>query len=73
RAHRWQEECLLLEEEMWRVQASLQWEIETWKRRAGDAQSHMGSNQDGQAAYVLCQADVCKSMLAHCGDVWVKA
>ncbi|KAF8228023.1 hypothetical protein L208DRAFT_1404560 [Tricholoma matsutake] len=73
RAHRWHEECLLLEEEMQQVQESFMWEIEAWKRRANDAWSHADGNQDGQAAYALCQVDICQSMLAHCRDVWVKA
>ncbi|KAF8240606.1 hypothetical protein L208DRAFT_1124282, partial [Tricholoma matsutake] len=70
RAHHWQEECLLLEEEMRRVQESFLWEIGMWKKRAGDAWSCMDSNQDGQAMYALRQANVCESMLAHCRDVW---
>ncbi|KAF8221955.1 hypothetical protein L208DRAFT_1414202 [Tricholoma matsutake] len=73
RAHRWHEECLLLEEEMRRVQESFMWEIEAWKRRANDAWSRADGNQDGQAAYALRQVDIRQSMLAHCRDVWVKA
>jgi hypothetical protein len=64
---------LLEEEEMWRVQVSFLWGIDVWKRRAGDMRSHTDGNQDGQAMYVLHQVDVRESMLAHCGDVWVKA
>jgi hypothetical protein len=58
---------------MWRVQVPFLWGITVWKRRAGDVRSHADGNQDGQATYALHQADVWESMLAHCGDVWVKA
>ncbi|KAF6755232.1 hypothetical protein DFP72DRAFT_1067940 [Ephemerocybe angulata] len=34
RAHRWQEECLLLAEEMRRVRLFFQWEIKQWEDRA---------------------------------------
>ncbi|KAF8233977.1 hypothetical protein L208DRAFT_1062997, partial [Tricholoma matsutake] len=34
RAHCWQEECLLLEEEMQQVLMSFLWEIDVWRRRA---------------------------------------
>lgn len=34
RAHRWQEECLLLDEEMRRVKMFLGWQIEIWNDRA---------------------------------------
>lgn|ERR1700733_3892841 len=75
RAHRWQEECLLLEEEMRRVQESFMWEINMWKGRADDAQSCVDTDRDenGRAAYALRQADVRESMLAHCREVWVEA
>ncbi|KAJ3537962.1 hypothetical protein NMY22_g5368 [Coprinellus aureogranulatus] len=33
RVHRWQEECLLLAEEMRRVKAFFEWEISTWDER----------------------------------------
>ncbi|KAJ2912610.1 hypothetical protein MD484_g7802, partial [Candolleomyces efflorescens] len=36
RAHRWQEECLLLAEEMRRVKAFFRWEISTWEARVKD-------------------------------------
>ncbi|KAF8239991.1 hypothetical protein L208DRAFT_1235153, partial [Tricholoma matsutake] len=73
RAHRWQEECLLLKEEMQWVQMFFLWEINMWRRRADDAWSRTDGNQDGQAMYALCQADVCELMVAHCTDVWVEA
>ena len=43
----------MLEEEMQRVQESVlcQWEIDMWKSRANDAQSHAGGNHNGQAAF----------------------
>lgn len=34
RAHRWQEECLLLDEEMRRVKAFFTWQVERWNDRA---------------------------------------
>ncbi|KAF8223502.1 hypothetical protein L208DRAFT_1316543, partial [Tricholoma matsutake] len=71
RAHCWQKECLLLEEEMWQVQALFMWDIKRWKTRADDMQSSSDGNQEGQAAYAHCQADIHESMLVHCKDVWV--
>ncbi|KAF8224645.1 hypothetical protein L208DRAFT_1310114, partial [Tricholoma matsutake] len=73
RAYCWQEECLLLEEEMQRVQISFQSDIDVWKKRADDAWSRADGNQHGQAMYVLRQVDVSKMMVEHCVDVWSEA
>jgi hypothetical protein len=36
-------------------------------------QGHTDGNQDREATYVLCQADVCDLMMLDCWDVWVEA
>lgn len=44
RAHRWQEECLLLEEEMRRVLATFTWQSSEWKKRAEDQVNKLPSS-----------------------------
>lgn len=39
RAHRWQEECLLLAEEMRRVLAFFSWQAEDWRRTAHELEN----------------------------------
>ncbi|KAF8225400.1 hypothetical protein L208DRAFT_1306445, partial [Tricholoma matsutake] len=73
RAHHWQEECILLEEEMRCMEASFGWEINIWRGQASAAWGHSDGNQDGQAAYAFQQADIHMSMLAHCRHMWADA
>ena len=41
RAHRWQEECLLLAEEMRRVLAFFSWQAEDWRRTAQEVENQL--------------------------------
>jgi hypothetical protein len=41
RAHRWQEECLLLAEEMRRVLAFFSWQAEDWRRTAQKVETQL--------------------------------
>ncbi|KAF8879143.1 hypothetical protein BD779DRAFT_1612947 [Infundibulicybe gibba] len=60
RAHRWQEECILLEEETARVVAFFKWEAQRWKNLAGY----------GCRAYALQQIDNRNLMRSNCERAW---
>ena len=67
---RWSEEVLLLQEEMQRVQAFLQWQGHWWEERQ---QLHAGlsaADQEGMRAYALRQSDQRHSMSASFGEHW---
>ncbi|KAF8874974.1 hypothetical protein BD779DRAFT_1613491 [Infundibulicybe gibba] len=68
RAHRWQEECILLQEEMWRVKAFFRWEIDQWQIRADVEMNNDGA--EGRRAYALRQANIRSLMLARCEKTW---
>jgi hypothetical protein len=82
RAHRWQEECLLLAEEMKRVQAYFTWRANWWTELALDppmikvTKFFEHTNQedihiiDGKRAYALRQADIQTKMLEICRSKW---
>jgi hypothetical protein len=76
RAHRWQEECLLLREEMRRVLAFFGWQAEDWDRIAQDHadKSLTGSDNDsiqfGKVAYASLQATIRRKMKIHCENKW---
>lgn len=56
RAHRWQEECLLLDEEMRRVLAFFRWKSFDWKQKAGQLENtRLFSTSDNP---VLANADI---------------
>jgi hypothetical protein len=46
RAHRWQEECLLLAEEMRRVLAFFSWQAEDWKRTAREVENQLPTSSE---------------------------
>jgi len=56
RAHRWQEECLLLLEEMRRVSATFSWQCEKWTKVARQLEATALSSS--QTVPALAQADV---------------
>ncbi|KAH6892681.1 hypothetical protein BKA70DRAFT_1233619 [Coprinopsis sp. MPI-PUGE-AT-0042] len=77
RAQRWQEECLLLGEEMRRVLAFWEWEISRWEERAAAAMSSIDlfSEQptieaQGKVAYALKQADIRRRLISHSLAKW---
>ncbi|KAF8884033.1 hypothetical protein BD779DRAFT_1538459 [Infundibulicybe gibba] len=74
RAHRWQEECILLQEEMRRIKAFLGWEIQTWSDRADATRgADVGAaTREGLQAYALRQASIREAMRAHWVTIWAE-
>ncbi|KAI0702783.1 hypothetical protein C8T65DRAFT_579081 [Cerioporus squamosus] len=78
RAHRWNEECELLQEEMRRVIQYHDWAARTWEARANavnDADADTGDAtgsdfKEGARAYALRQAAIRKDMKASCAKAW---
>ena len=75
RAHRWQEECLLLAEEMSRVLRFFTWQEKTWREIAERDVCTFSQTSDrhvaeGRRAYALRQASIREDMRAHCIKEW---
>ncbi|KAM6491179.1 hypothetical protein JOM56_013418 [Amanita muscaria] len=73
RAHRWQEECLLLKEEMRRVLQFFDSEISRWNQLAAAANfgSHITAEiLEGRRAYAHRQANIRAAMRSHCARKW---
>lgn len=64
RAHRWQEECALLMEEMRRILAFLRWQSTWWGLKAAV------SADEGAKAYALRQAMVRTAMVTVFSQAW---
>ena len=64
RAHRWQEECSLLEEEMRRIKVFFGWQGRYWTEMAAVA------GTEGPCAYGCRQAAMRQSMLDYCENAW---
>ncbi|KAF8875848.1 hypothetical protein BD779DRAFT_1475909 [Infundibulicybe gibba] len=73
-AHRWQEECILLEEETARVVAFFKWEAQRWKNLAGyvnpPGSNNDGAHEEGCRAYALQQIDNRDLMRSNCERAW---
>ncbi|KAG6824804.1 hypothetical protein H0H92_005796 [Tricholoma furcatifolium] len=71
RAHRWQEECLLLNEEMRRVFAFFEFKGREWTCRAAATYTHVDPvTAEGLQAYARRQHRLCHVLVAHCREVW---
>jgi len=70
RAHRWQEECLLLAEEMRRVSAFFSWQCNWWKSLVASITEQPEVLQEGKIAYACRQADIRDAMKLHCEAKW---
>ncbi|KAM6497177.1 hypothetical protein JOM56_007650, partial [Amanita muscaria] len=72
RAHRWQEECLLLKEEMRRVLQFFDSEILRWKglASADDSYCSTADMQEGRNAYAHRQANIRIAMHDFCAQKW---
>ncbi|KAG6809276.1 hypothetical protein H0H92_000837 [Tricholoma furcatifolium] len=71
RAHRWQEECLLLNEEMRRVLAFFEFKGHEWTCRAAATYTHVDPvTAEGLQAYARRQHRLCHVLVAHCREVW---
>lgn len=73
RAHRWSEECRLLLEEMRRILAFYNWEIDWWKGQIGQITDAVEVECEGLTAYALRQASIRKRMQNACIDAWTDA
>ncbi|KAF9460988.1 hypothetical protein BDZ94DRAFT_1168522, partial [Collybia nuda] len=70
RAHRWQEECLLLQEEMRRIEQYFQWQADWWVARGSGASNSDPTVTQGMVAYAHRQNDIRRDMLALCVETW---
>ncbi|KAM6490384.1 hypothetical protein JOM56_014148, partial [Amanita muscaria] len=75
RSQRWQEECLLLEEEMSRVIRFFTWRASWWAKIAlGTDSALFGSGDaaltEGRRAYALRQASIQTALKIHCSTAW---
>ena len=71
RAHRWQEECMLLKEEMRRVLQFFDSEVLQWNKLAGqDPNENIPESQEGCRAYAYRQASIRLAMREHCVNTW---
>ncbi|KAF8191761.1 hypothetical protein BJ912DRAFT_1021968 [Pholiota molesta] len=75
RAHRWQEECVLLAEEMRRVIAFFDWEKRSWNEKASDLKEMFSDGMydsliEGKIAYACRQANIREEMSNHCILNW---
>ncbi|KAF9455819.1 hypothetical protein BDZ94DRAFT_1315796 [Collybia nuda] len=71
RAHRWQEECLLLQEEMRRVKDFFSWEEKKWVERAEQVGPTLEPVlAEGLHAYAHRQAVIRDRLRTHCELVW---
>ena len=70
RAHRWQEECLLLNEEMRRVSAFFSSQSNWWRSLAVATTEQPDVLQSGKIAYADRQADIREAMRIRCEVEW---
>ena len=72
RAHRWEEECELLYEEMRRVKEFFRWERNRWISRAIRCKAMNESSEvvEGRAAYAHYQASLRADLVALCEQLW---
>jgi hypothetical protein len=70
RANRWTEEVDLLEEEMRRVDAFLQWRSGWWKERVGLRGLPEGPQREGETAYAMRQSTVQATLAAEFATEW---
>lgn len=65
RAHRWQEECILLKEEMRRITEFHTWQAQVWKTRADEEEVPSGA-----CAYALRQMHSREQLTVTCTYTW---
>ncbi|KAE9385532.1 hypothetical protein BT96DRAFT_1006955 [Gymnopus androsaceus JB14] len=72
RAHRWQEECLLLQEEMRQVPVTLEAQAQEWENhRANEYLSDMSTEMiEGRIAYANRQASLRRTLASYCSSKW---
>ncbi|KAJ2911563.1 hypothetical protein MD484_g8853, partial [Candolleomyces efflorescens] len=70
RLRRWEEEFLLVQEEMRRTVAYLHWKADWWQTRAALAPFKSDDVAHGVTAYAVKQASLCRCLSARFGSVW---
>jgi hypothetical protein len=70
RAHRWQEECILLAEEMRRTLAFWEWEGKQWTERGLRYPDCADPESRGRAAYAAKQLDIRRRLAASAMERW---
>ncbi|KAI0684667.1 hypothetical protein C8T65DRAFT_712959 [Cerioporus squamosus] len=73
RAHRWKEECVLVEEEMRRVVAYHKWAAKNWESRIGLNFQDRPDYYEGARAYALRQSSIRTRMHQLCSRSWTYA
>ncbi|THU82074.1 hypothetical protein K435DRAFT_587357, partial [Dendrothele bispora CBS 962.96] len=69
RVKRWREEVLLLQEEMRRCLATLNWQADLWESRA-DVDTFEGERLEGAKEYACYQAAVRRQIAARFDQIW---
>ncbi|KDQ31598.1 hypothetical protein PLEOSDRAFT_1036768, partial [Pleurotus ostreatus PC15] len=64
RAQRWQEECILLSEEMRRVIQFHEWQAKKWEERA------LAATEEGPRAYAWRQEHTRQTLMMQCRSAW---
>ncbi|KAF8888811.1 hypothetical protein BD779DRAFT_1611227 [Infundibulicybe gibba] len=74
RAHRWQEECIILQEETARIITFFKWEARRWRQMAEKTISTIydegNTHTEGRRAYALQQTDNRDAMRLNCERAW---
>lgn len=68
---RWEEELMIIQEEMRRVVAFFEWRSTWWLEQGNRRTDLEPSIQSGVAAYAHKQADICLRMAARCATYWL--
>jgi hypothetical protein len=71
RKQRWEEEVLLIQEEMRRVVMFHKWKAEWWRSQAGRRSDAGGSVVHGVTAYAEKQAHLCECLAQSCVAAWL--
>jgi hypothetical protein len=71
RMYRWNEELLIIQEEMRRVLAYFEWRSTWWLEQANRRTSLESSVQSGVVAYAHKQSTLCLRMAARCAAHWL--
>ena len=67
---RWDEELLIIQEEMRRVLAFFEWKSTWWLEQGNQRQGLKSSIESGVVAYAHKQANICLSMATRCAVYW---
>lgn len=73
RKERWEEEVLIIQEEMRRVIMFHEWKAQWWRHQAGRRSDAEGSVIHGVVAYAEKQAQLCECLAQSCITTWLPA